>query len=59
MLLELPLSLPVGILGLNGVDRLYAAAKDPKEIRWFESGHSLPREAVQAAVDWTVGQLKK
>jgi uncharacterized protein len=59
---------PRPVLMLNGkkddiipkaaTDKLYAAAKDPKEIRWFDSGHTLPQDAVKDALTWTLNQLK-
>jgi uncharacterized protein len=38
--------------------RLYDAAGEPKEIRWFEAGHRLPTEAITGAVEWLAGALE-
>jgi uncharacterized protein len=46
------------IIPKKATDLLYEAARDPKEIRWFESGHSLPQDALAQAVKWTVAELK-
>jgi uncharacterized protein len=37
--------------------RLYEAAKDPKTIMWYDSGHRLPEAASTAAADWLKQQL--
>jgi dienelactone hydrolase len=59
---------PRPILMLNGkkdqiitavaTQRLYDAAKAPKKIEWYDSGHLLPREAIEKAVVWITGKLK-
>ncbi len=36
---------------------LYAAAKEPKKIEWFDSGHILPKEAGEKAIDWLATKL--
>jgi dienelactone hydrolase len=33
-------------------ERLYAAAGEPKEIRWWNAGHYLPDEAIREAAAW-------
>ena len=33
-------------------ERLYAAAGEPKEIRWWNAGHYLPQEAIHEAAAW-------
>ena len=33
-------------------ERLYAAAAEPKTIRWWESGHYLPDAAIDDAAEW-------
>lgn len=33
-------------------DRLYAAAAEPKELRWYDCGHLLTPEAYAAAAEW-------
>ncbi len=38
-------------------EALYAAAQQPKEIRWYESGHILPMSAAQDVADWLVQRL--
>jgi dienelactone hydrolase len=32
--------------------RLYEAAAEPKEIRWYDAGHYLPAAAIDDAADW-------
>lgn len=36
-------------------ERLYDAATEPKELRWYNSGHLLPGEAADDAAAWLVG----
>jgi uncharacterized protein len=38
-------------------ERLFAAAGEPKEIRWWNAGHYLPREASDEAAKWLRQQL--
>jgi fermentation-respiration switch protein FrsA (DUF1100 family) len=38
--------------------RLYDAAGEPKEMRWWNAGHMLPAEAVEDAAAWLARQLK-
>lgn len=33
-------------------ERLYAAAHEPKELRWWNAGHTLPAAAIEDAADW-------
>lgn len=37
--------------------RLYDAASEPKELRWYESGHALPPAAADDAATWLAGRL--
>src|SRR4051812_41369189 len=37
--------------------RLFEAANEPKEIRWWNAGHRLPPDAIDYAADWLVRQL--
>ena len=37
--------------------RLYAAANDPKEIRWWNAGHALPEAAIDEAAHWLARHL--
>lgn len=37
--------------------RLYEAAHDPKEIRWWDTGHHLPAEAIEHAAAWLEERL--
>jgi hypothetical protein len=37
--------------------RLFDAAQEPKEIRWWNAGHRLPGEAIDYAADWLMRQL--
>jgi uncharacterized protein len=36
---------------------LYAAAGEPKEIRWYDGGHWLPPQAVQYGAEWLAARL--
>lgn len=38
-------------------ERLYAAAGEPKTLRWFDAGHRLPAAAIDLAADWLVAAL--
>jgi predicted esterase len=38
-------------------ERLYAAASQPKELRWFQTGHRLPADAVEFAAKWLSEKL--
>lgn len=38
------------------VESLFAAAREPKELRWYESGHILPPQAVEDAANWLLQQ---
>lgn len=38
-------------------ERLFAAAREPKEIRWWDAGHHLPQAAVDDAVAWLAERL--
>jgi uncharacterized protein len=37
--------------------RLYDAASEPKELRWYESGHVLPAKAAEDAAAWLVARF--
>jgi predicted esterase len=39
-------------------DRLFAAAGEPKEMRWWNTGHILPAEAIEDAAEWLARQLE-
>ncbi len=39
-------------------ERLFAAAEQPKEIRWYDSGHILPPAAGIDAARWLAGHLR-
>lgn len=39
-------------------DRLFSAAGDPKEMRWWNAGHILPAEAIDDAAAWLAHQLR-
>lgn len=39
-------------------ERLYAAAGDPKAIRWWDAGHRLPAEAIEDAAAWLAERLE-
>ena len=38
-------------------ERLFEAAGEPKEIRWYDCGHRLPDDAVGAAAEWVAERL--
>jgi fermentation-respiration switch protein FrsA (DUF1100 family) len=38
-------------------ERLFAAAAEPKEIRWWDAGHFLPAAAIDDAAEWLARQL--
>ncbi len=38
-------------------ERLFAAASEPKTIRWWDTGHYLPPEAIADAAAWLAGTL--
>jgi hypothetical protein len=40
-------------------ERLFAAAEEPKELRWWNAGHILPPEAIRYAASWLADQLGK
>ena len=37
--------------------RLFDAAREPKEIRWWDAGHRLPAEAIGEAAGWLADRL--
>jgi uncharacterized protein len=37
--------------------RLFEAAREPKEIRWWDAGHRLPADAIGEAAAWLAEQL--
>lgn len=38
-------------------ERLYAAAGEPKELRWYDGGHWVPPQAVQYGAEWLAARL--
>lgn len=38
-------------------ERLFAAAEEPKEIRWWDAGHFLPNAAIDDAARWLASRL--
>ena len=38
-------------------ERLFAAAEEPKELRWWSAGHILPPEAIRYAAGWLAERL--
>ena len=38
-------------------ERLFAAAPEPKELRWWDAGHFLPNAAIDDAARWLASQL--
>ncbi len=47
------------IVPTEGVEALYEAAGEPKEIVWYEVGHILPREANEYCVEWIAEELER
>lgn len=39
-------------------ERLFAAAAEPKELRWYDGGHFLPDTAVELAAGWLAERLR-
>jgi pimeloyl-ACP methyl ester carboxylesterase len=39
-------------------ERLFRAASEPKELRWWETGHSLPADAIDDAARWLAARLE-
>jgi fermentation-respiration switch protein FrsA (DUF1100 family) len=39
-------------------ERLFAAAGEPKEIRWFDAGHILPPDAIEWTAGWLADRLR-
>jgi fermentation-respiration switch protein FrsA (DUF1100 family) len=37
--------------------RLYDAAAEPRELKWYDSGHALPPAAADDAAAWLAGRL--
>jgi fermentation-respiration switch protein FrsA (DUF1100 family) len=38
-------------------ERLFEAAAEPKELRWWDAGHILPAEAISDAAAWLAARL--
>jgi fermentation-respiration switch protein FrsA (DUF1100 family) len=38
-------------------ERLFAAAGEPKELRWWNAGHYLPDAAIAYAGDWLAARM--
>lgn len=38
-------------------ERMYASAREPKEIRWYDGGHWPPASEVDAAAEWLAAKL--
>lgn len=38
-------------------ERLFAAAREPKELRWWNAGHILPPAAIDYAAEWLAARL--
>ena len=41
----------------DSAQRLFDAARDPKELFWYDGGHALPAPAADHAAEWLVRQL--
>ena len=46
------------VIPKSATDRLFDAAGQPKEIKWYPSGHTLPEDAFKDAVAWSIDHLK-
>jgi dienelactone hydrolase len=42
----------------TALDRLYVAAPEPKEIRWYRAGHELNARAYEDQLDWLTKELR-
>lgn len=40
-------------------ERLFAAAPEPKELRWWQAGHVLPPAAIEDAAAWLAARLRR
>jgi fermentation-respiration switch protein FrsA (DUF1100 family) len=40
-------------------ERLFAAARDPKEIHWYNGGHWPPQPAIDFGAEWLSNRLDK
>jgi fermentation-respiration switch protein FrsA (DUF1100 family) len=38
-------------------ERLFAAAREPKELRWWDAAHILPPAAIADAAEWLATRL--
>jgi fermentation-respiration switch protein FrsA (DUF1100 family) len=38
-------------------EEFFNAAREPKEIRWYEAGHGLNESATQERIDWLINSL--
>lgn len=38
-------------------ERLFAAAPEPKQIRWYDAGHWLPERAIEEGAEWMAREL--
>ena len=45
-------------IGPDQAERLYAAASEPKELRWYPSGHVLPPQAADDVAEWLAERLR-
>ncbi len=39
-------------------ERLFAAANEPKELRWYDGGHYIPPAVIEGAMDWLARRLR-
>jgi fermentation-respiration switch protein FrsA (DUF1100 family) len=39
-------------------ERLFAAAREPKEMRWWDAGHLLPPAAIAATAEWLADRMR-
>lgn len=40
-------------------ERLFAAANEPKELRWYDGGHYIPPASIDGAVEWLAERLRE
>jgi uncharacterized protein len=47
------------IISPDLAERLFEAAREPKQLLWFDSGHILPQAAMKAAAEWLGNELNE
>jgi fermentation-respiration switch protein FrsA (DUF1100 family) len=47
------------VVSQDMTERLYSAAAEPKELRWYDCGHLLTTDAYQDAADWVAKTVRR